>query len=106
MINEQNQWLNDWSLVRRAQVGELNAFEALTDLYEDRVYSLLLRMLRQQEDDEDVTQQTFCKRPGESWWISWRGQFFHLAAANRRQRRSPGNPQAGGSGKRLAERGD
>ncbi len=35
------------------------AFEALTTRYEQRVYSLALRMLRQEQDAEDVTQQTF-----------------------------------------------
>jgi RNA polymerase sigma-70 factor, ECF subfamily len=49
----------DLELVCRARAGELNAFEALTNRYEQRVYSLALRMLRQEEDAEDVTQQTF-----------------------------------------------
>jgi RNA polymerase sigma-70 factor (ECF subfamily) len=46
-------------LVTRAKAGELDAFEALTNRYEQRVYSLALRMLRQEQDAEDVTQQTF-----------------------------------------------
>ena len=46
-------------LVRRARAGELDAFEALTSRYEQRVYSLALRMLRHEQDAEDVTQQTF-----------------------------------------------
>lgn len=49
----------DLELVRRARAGELDAFEALTNRYEQRVYSLALRMLRQEQDAEDVTQQTF-----------------------------------------------
>jgi RNA polymerase sigma-70 factor, ECF subfamily len=49
----------DAELVQRAQGGELAAFEALTNRYEGRVYSLALRMLRQEQDAEDVTQQTF-----------------------------------------------
>ena len=48
----------DLELVRRARAGELDAFEALTNRYEQRVYSLALRMLRQEQDAEDVTQQT------------------------------------------------
>ncbi len=52
--------LNDEiELVRQAQTGDLSAFEALTNHYEQRVYSLALRMLRQEQDAEDVTQQTF-----------------------------------------------
>ncbi len=49
----------DEELVRRAQAGELDAFEALTNRYEARVYSLALRILRHEQDAEDVTQQTF-----------------------------------------------
>jgi RNA polymerase sigma-70 factor, ECF subfamily len=49
----------DAGLVRRAQAGDLDAFEALTSRYEHRVYGLAMRMLRQEQDAEDVTQQTF-----------------------------------------------
>ena len=49
----------DMELVHRAQAGELEAFEALTTHHEQRVYSLALRMLRHEQDAEDVTQQTF-----------------------------------------------
>ena len=49
----------DAELVRRAQGGELEAFEALTNRYEQRIYSLAMRMLRQEQDAEDVTQQAF-----------------------------------------------
>jgi RNA polymerase sigma-70 factor, ECF subfamily len=49
----------DAELVRRAQAGELEAFEALTNRHEQRVYALAMRMLRQEHDAEDVTQQTF-----------------------------------------------
>ncbi len=51
--------LSDEQLVRRAQAGELDAFEALTNRYEERVYSLAFRILRHDQDAEDVTQQTF-----------------------------------------------
>lgn len=51
--------LPDDELVRRAKAGELAAFEALTVRYEHRVYGLAMRMLRQSQDAEDVTQQTF-----------------------------------------------
>ena len=49
----------DVELVGRAKKGDLDAFEGLTNRYEQRVYSLALRMLRQEQDAEDVTQQTF-----------------------------------------------
>lgn len=49
----------DAELVQRAQHGDLEAFESLALRYESKVYSLALRMLRQEQDAEDVTQQTF-----------------------------------------------
>ena len=54
-----NPELSDTELVHRAKGGDLDAFESLTSRYEQRVYSLAFRMLRQQQDAEDVTQQTF-----------------------------------------------
>jgi RNA polymerase sigma-70 factor (ECF subfamily) len=51
--------LPDAELVRLAKAGELDAFEALTNRYEQRVFGLAMRMLRQEQDAEDVTQQTF-----------------------------------------------
>jgi len=50
---------SDEDLVRQAKAGGLDAFEALTTRYERQVYSLALRMLRNEPDAEDVTQQTF-----------------------------------------------
>ncbi|HKW29142.1 MAG TPA: sigma-70 family RNA polymerase sigma factor [Verrucomicrobiae bacterium] len=51
--------MTDLELVGRARAGELDAFEALTTRYEQRVFSLAMRMLRQVQDAEDLTQQTF-----------------------------------------------
>ncbi len=49
----------DAELVRLAKAGDLDAFEMLTLRHEQRVYGLAMRMLRQEHDAEDVTQQTF-----------------------------------------------
>ena len=59
MTNPPMSEIGDRELASRAQAGELDAFEALTTRYEQRVFSLALRMLRQEQDAEDVTQQTF-----------------------------------------------
>ncbi|HTQ52624.1 MAG TPA: sigma-70 family RNA polymerase sigma factor [Candidatus Acidoferrales bacterium] len=59
MTNPPTSEIGDRELVSRAQTGELDAFETLTTRYEQRVYSLAQRMLRQEQDAEDVTQQTF-----------------------------------------------
>jgi RNA polymerase sigma-70 factor (ECF subfamily) len=58
-MSSQTPETGDTELVQRAKLGDLSAFEALTNRYEKRVYSLALRMLRQEQDAEDVTQQTF-----------------------------------------------
>jgi RNA polymerase sigma-70 factor, ECF subfamily len=50
---------NDFALVERARGGDLDAFEALTALYEQRIYSLAMRILRHEQDAQDVTQETF-----------------------------------------------
>lgn len=49
----------DPELVRRAKAGDLGAFEALTTRYERRVFTLALRIVRHEQDAEDVTQQAF-----------------------------------------------
>jgi RNA polymerase sigma-70 factor, ECF subfamily len=59
MTSRSPQEVGNQELVARAQAGELDAFEALASRYEQRVYSLALRMLRHEQDAEDVTQQTF-----------------------------------------------
>ena len=59
MTNPPTSEIGDRELVSRAQAGELDAFETLTTRYEQRVFSLAMRMLRQEQDAEDVTQQTF-----------------------------------------------
>ena len=59
MTNPTTPEIGDKELVVRAKAGALDAFEALANRYEQRVYSLALRMLRHEQDAEDVTQQTF-----------------------------------------------
>jgi RNA polymerase sigma-70 factor (ECF subfamily) len=51
--------LADNDLVRRAQAGDLAAFEELVTRHERRVYSLAYRLLANQHDAEDIVQQTF-----------------------------------------------
>jgi len=59
MPNPINPETHDAELVILAKSGDVDAFEALTNRYEQRVYGLAMRMLRQEHDAEDVTQQTF-----------------------------------------------
>lgn len=48
-------------LVAEAQAGSYDAFEALVNLYEKKIYRLSLRLTGNKEDAEDVLQETFLK---------------------------------------------
>jgi len=68
----------DAELVQRAKAGDLDALEVLATRHEQRVYSLAMRILRQEQDAEDVTQQTFLSVVenlagfrGEASFVTW-----------------------------------
>lgn len=46
-------------LLQRAKGGDFSAFQALISHFQPRVYGLVFRILRQEQDAEDATQQTF-----------------------------------------------
>jgi RNA polymerase sigma-70 factor (ECF subfamily) len=78
MIDQLAPETSDDELVVRAKAGELLAFESLANRHEKRVYSLALRMLRHEQDAEDVTQQTFLSAlehldgfRGEAGFATW-----------------------------------
>jgi len=48
-------------LVARCQVGDVDAFGELIEQFEKRVFHFVLRMTRQAQDAEDITQDTFVK---------------------------------------------
>jgi len=50
---------NDISLVLAAQHGDKRAFTQLVEKYEQRAYNLARKMMRDQQDAEDVLQETF-----------------------------------------------
>jgi RNA polymerase sigma-70 factor, ECF subfamily len=50
---------DDRELIHRAQKGDFDAFESLVALNERRLYNLAMRIVRQQQDAEEVVQQTF-----------------------------------------------
>jgi RNA polymerase sigma-70 factor (ECF subfamily) len=56
---EQTGEVSDLDLLRRAREGKWEAFEELMVRFEPRVFALSWRILRQRQDAEDATQQTF-----------------------------------------------
>ncbi len=50
---------SDEVLVDRIKSGDYQAFESLVNRYENKVYRLAIRMLRNPEDAEDALQETF-----------------------------------------------
>ncbi len=50
---------SDEELVELASQGRLDAFDALYDRHQDRVFNLLIRMCGSEEDAEDLSQKTF-----------------------------------------------
>lgn len=52
---------DDAELVQRVVDGDTRAFDALVRAYGPRVFRFLLRFVRQREDAEDLTQQTFLR---------------------------------------------
>ncbi len=48
-------------LVRRAQAGDVTAYEELLHAHQQRIYAVVGGILRQREDVEDVAQQVFVK---------------------------------------------
>lgn len=68
----------DYEIVLRVQAGDKAAFNLLVEKYHRRVSRLLVRLLKNQEDIEDVVQETFIKAyraignfRGESAFYTW-----------------------------------
>ena len=68
-------------LIRRCLAGDEKAYRELVEMYQPRIYSLSLRMVRRSEDAQDVTQETFVRmfraldrydpqRPFAAWLFS------------------------------------
>ena len=66
------------ALVRRAQAGEVAAYEQLLAKHQQRVFAVVGGILRRREDTEDVAQQVFVKA------------YFSLKRFDLRSRSEPG----------------
>ena len=51
--------LSDWELVKKCQAGAMSAFEDLVSRYHQKVYMVILGMLRNRDDALEVAQETF-----------------------------------------------
>ncbi|RLD12768.1 RNA polymerase subunit sigma-24 [candidate division KSB1 bacterium] len=51
----------DFALVRKAKAGDGRAYDALMEQYHDAVFNIVYRMVRNKQEAEDLTQETFIK---------------------------------------------
>jgi RNA polymerase sigma-70 factor (ECF subfamily) len=51
--------LSDWELVKKCQAGEMTAFQELVSRYHQKVFMVILGLLRNREDALEVAQETF-----------------------------------------------
>jgi RNA polymerase sigma-70 factor, ECF subfamily len=89
---------SDWDLVQKCQAGEMDAFEELVSRYHQKVYMVILGLLRNREDALEVAQETFFRAfrkiksfQGDSSFYTW---IYRIAVnlsidAQRRQKRNP-----------------
>jgi len=57
----QSSALQTSALVERAREGDQRAFEALVDLYKDKIYTYVSRMLHDPVEAQDIAQDTFLR---------------------------------------------
>jgi RNA polymerase sigma-70 factor (ECF subfamily) len=67
---------SDSQLVRRAQSGDVDAFEQLFVAYRSRIYALCLRMVSEPGAAEDLTQETFVRAWQKLGTFGGRSAFF------------------------------
>ncbi len=77
-------WMNDKELIAQIQGGNTNAFQFLVNQHRKLVWHMVLRMVRQQEDAEDLCQEVFIrvyksisKYRGESKLSTWIGSIAY-----------------------------
>jgi RNA polymerase sigma-70 factor, ECF subfamily len=90
--------LSDWELVQKCQAGETGAFQELVARYYQKVYMIILGLLRNREDAMEIAQETFFRAyrkinsfHGGSSFYTW---LYRIAVnisidTRRRQKRNP-----------------
>ena len=68
----------DLPLVQKAKDGDQKAFTQLVTIHKTRIFGLILKMVRNSEDGQDLSQETFVKAyrglkdfKGESSFKTW-----------------------------------
>lgn len=89
---------SDWELVQKCQAGEVGAFQELVSRYHQKIYVVIVGLLRNREDALDVAQETFFRAyrkiksfQGGSSFYTW---LYRIAVniaidSQRRQKRNP-----------------
>ena len=90
--------LSDWELVQKCQAGEIGAFQELVSRYHQKIYVVIVGLLRNREDALEVAQETFFRAyrkiksfQGGSSFYTW---LYRIAVnmaidSQRRQKRNP-----------------
>jgi len=90
--------VSDWELVQQCQAGDMSAFQELVSRYQQKVFMVILGLLRNREDALEVSQETFFRAyrkinsfQGESSFYTW---LYRIAVnmaidAQRRLKRNP-----------------
>jgi RNA polymerase sigma-70 factor, ECF subfamily len=89
---------SDWDLVQKCQAGETSAFQELVSRYQQKIFMVVLGLLRDREESMDVAQEVFFRAyrkikgfKGGSSFYTW---LYRIAVnmaidAQRRQKRNP-----------------
>ena len=90
--------LSDWQLVQKCQAGDIASFQELVSRYHQKVYMVIVGLLRNPDDAMEVAQESFFRAyrkitsfQGQSSFYTW----LYRIAANicidhqRREKRSP-----------------
>jgi RNA polymerase sigma-70 factor (ECF subfamily) len=89
---------SDWELVQKCKGGEMGAFQELVSRYHQKIYMVILGLLRNREDALEVAQETFFRAyrkikgfHGDSSFYTW---LYRIAVniaidSQRRQKRNP-----------------
>ena len=90
--------LSDWQLVQKCQAGDIASFQELVSRYQQKVYMVIVGLLRNPDDAMEVAQESFFRAyrkitsfQGQSSFYTW----LYRIAVNicidhqRRQKRSP-----------------